>query len=73
MSTVRQYELCDVQDEVKALVTRGVINRKNRIYSLCTFFSYQEWLGIEKILDENDFLLRDPILDLIGPEVWLND
>ena len=73
MSTVRQYGLCDVRDEVKALVLQGLVGRHHRIYSLCSFFSDREWLSIEKILEAHDYFLRDTVVDLIGQEVWAND
>ncbi len=73
MSKVRQYALCDVRDEVKALVSQGLIGRQHRIYSLCAFFSYRDWLHIERILEAHDFLLRDSVIELIGPEIWAND
>lgn len=73
MSTVREYALCDVRDEVKALLSQGAIGRQHRIYSLCAFFNYRDWLNIERILEANDFLLRDRVLDLVGQEHWIND
>lgn len=73
MSEVRQYGLCDVKDEVVALVSQGLIGRQHRIYSLCSFFNYRDWLSIEQILEAHDFLLRDPVIELIGKEVWAND
>lgn len=73
MSKVRQYALRDVKDEVKALVSQGLIGRQHRIYSLCAFFNYRDWLNIERLLEAHDFLLRDPVIDLIGKEVWVND
>lgn len=73
MSAVREYTICNVRDEVQALVSRGAIGRHHRIYSLCTFFNYREWINIEKILEDNDFLLRDRVLDLLGQEAWVND
>lgn len=73
MSKVREYSICDIRDEVQALVVQGVVGRKHRIYSLCSFFNYRDWLNIERILEANDFLLRDTVLDLIGQEIWLND
>jgi hypothetical protein len=73
MSTVRQYDLCDVRDEVKALVAKGLIARHHCIYSVCRFFNHRDWLNIEKILEAHDYLLRDSVLDLLGKEIWAND
>jgi len=73
MSAIREYAICDVKDEVKALVAQGRVSRHHRIYSLCSFFCSRDWLEIERILEANDFLLRDTVLELIGREVWIND
>lgn len=73
MATVRQYSLESVREEVQALVARGLVGRHSRIYSLCRFFDYRAWLRVERLLEEHDYLLRDGVVDLIGPETWLND
>ena len=69
----RQYSICFIQDEVRALVTRGSIGRQNQIYSLSRYFSDSEWQKVGEVLETNDYLLRDYIGDLIGKESWLND
>lgn len=73
LKEARQYSMSAVQDEVRALVTRGVIGRRNKIYSLATHFSQYQWSQVENVLVEHDFLLRDPVGELIGKESWLND
>jgi uncharacterized protein YqgQ len=73
MSIVRQYDLCEVKDEVKALVAKGLIARHHYIYSIYRFFNHRDWLNIERILEAHDYLLRDSVVDLLGQEVWAND
>jgi hypothetical protein len=73
MPAVRQCSIHDIQDEVRALVDRGSIGRQNYIYELCRYFNSREWQEIEPILEENDYLLRDHVIDLLGKEYWLSD
>lgn len=73
MSKLRQYSICDLQDEVRALVLRGAIGRKNRIYELSRHFSERDWPRVERLLELNEFLLRDSVIDLVGVESWVND
>ncbi len=73
MLAERQYSICFIQDEVRALVTRGSIGRQQQIYSLSRYFSDREWKKVGEVLETNDYLLRDHIGDLIGKEAWLND
>jgi len=62
-----------IQDEVRALVTAGVVSRCQRLYALCQHFPLRDWLQIEIVLEAHDYLLRDCIGDLISQEHWLND
>ncbi len=73
MPKVRQYSISDIQDEVRALVARGAVGRQQRIYQLSRHFSDREWPKVEQMLEENEYLLRDCVIDLIGSESWLND
>lgn len=73
MLQTRQYSMSDIQDEVRALVLKGTVNRQQPIYSLCRNFSYTEWQQIEHLLESHDYLLRDHIGDLVGSEYWSND
>lgn len=73
MPRLRQYSISDIQDEVRSLVTRGVLRRQNRIYELSQCFSDRDWPRVEQTLEDNDYLLRDSVIDLIGKEFWLND
>lgn len=67
------YNLEVIQDEARHLVERGLVSRRQPIYVLCEYIPVCEWTFVEHELEENDFLLRDPIADLIGYEEWDND
>jgi len=68
-----QYSLDVIRDEARQLVCRGVLQRSQPLYTLCQHFPACEWGYIERELEQNDFLLKDPILDLLGREDWCED
>ena len=68
-----QYSLDVIRDEACELIRKGVIDSKQPIHVLCQHFPAHEWEAIESELEQNDFLLRDQILDLIGCEKWCED
>ncbi len=67
------YSIQLIQDEVRHLVDRGTISRHQPIYVLCEYIPAREWVCVECELEKCDYLLRDPIGDLIGSETWDND
>ena len=69
----RNYPLNLIQDEVRQLVERGVISRQQHIYTLCEYIPAREWVCVEEELERFEYLLRDRVADLIGPESWEND
>jgi hypothetical protein len=73
MPIVHQYSITDFQDEVRALVSRGLVGRQQRIYELSRHFGDREWHDVERLLDENDYLLKGHVVDLVGKESWTND
>lgn len=73
LKEARQYSIQAIQDEVRALVTRGSIGKRNQLYTLAKFFGDREWPNIERLLETNEYLLRDSVCDLIGKESWMND
>lgn len=73
LTEARKYSIDAIQDEVRALVNRGSVDRRHNIYILSRYFDGREWQEIEHTLTQNDYLLRDSISDLIGRESWLND
>ena len=62
-----------IQDEVRALVEKGTLSRHQPIYSLCQYIPAREWVCVESELENNDYLLRDRIGDLLSTEIWEND
>ncbi|WAL58873.1 DUF4327 family protein [Thermocoleostomius sinensis] len=68
-----QYSMGIIQDEARQLVQKGVVGRNQPIYVLCQYIPAREWACVECVLENNDFLLRDRIGDLLGREDWEND
>jgi hypothetical protein len=68
-----QYSLDVIQDEARELVKKGLVSRNQPIYTLCQFIPPRDWVCVECELERCDFLLRDRIADLMGPETWEND
>jgi hypothetical protein len=52
---------------------QGAISRQQPIYILCQYIPAREWVCVECELEKCDYLLRDPIGDLIGQENWGDD
>ncbi len=73
MLAIHQYCITDFQDEVRALVARGSVGRQQRIYELRKYFSNRQWQKVERLLAEEDYLLRGHIIDLVGKESWISD
>lgn len=75
LSTVEsvRYSLDVIRDEVRRLVDKGVVTRNQRIYTLCQYIPAREWDCMESELEQEDFLLRDRLSDLLGREEWQND
>lgn len=74
MQTItRSYSMNLIKEETLHLVQSGQVSRQQRIYTLCQFFPNGEWRCIEKELEDNDFLLRDRVIDLLPKETWESD
>jgi Domain of unknown function (DUF4327) len=73
MLVIERYSLADFQDEVRALVARGVLSRQQRIYELRGNFDDRAWKNVEQILNLHEYLLKDRITDLVGKECWTSD
>jgi hypothetical protein len=73
MATSNIYSLDFIQDEARQLVRKGVVSRRQAIYTLYDFIPAREWLYVERELEDSDYLLRDTIGELIGAEHWEND
>lgn len=67
------YSLAVIQHEARQLVEKGVVSRRERIYTLWQYIPAREWFRMERELEKSNFLLRDCLGDLIGWEQWHND
>lgn len=67
------YSLEILREEANQLVHKGVISRQQPIYILCQYIPAREWVLVECELERSNYLLRDPIGDLIGHECWRDD
>ncbi|HEY9877987.1 MAG TPA: DUF4327 family protein [Leptolyngbyaceae cyanobacterium] len=68
-----RYTIDVIRDEARQLVQKGVISRQQPIYTLCRYIPAREWALVEGELENEGFLLRDRISDLMGREDWEND
>ena len=50
-----------------------IVSRQQPIYTLSRYLPVSIWEQVERQLEENNFLLRDPIGELISQEQWSND
>ncbi len=71
--TMVLYSLDVIRDEACQLVEKGLLARQQPIYTLCQCIPASEWPELERELELNEFLLRDPIIDLLGKEEWEDD
>lgn len=69
----KTYTLDMLRDEVRQLVDQGIVDRQQPIYTLCRYIPGREWECFEIELEENEFLQRDHIIDLLTKEVWQDD
>lgn len=69
----RGYSIEVIREETRHLVEKGRVSRQQKLFTLCQYFSSGEWRYIEGELEENDFLPRDRVIDLIGGESWESD
>lgn len=68
-----KYSIDVLQQEARQLVEKGIVSRQQPIHTLCQYIPAREWVCVECELERCDFLLRDRIGDLVGPEEWQND
>ena len=73
MVQVAIYSLSFIKDEVQELLRQGLISRHQSIYTLRWYIPNRDWDEIELELERNNFLSRDPIIDLIDNEEWRED
>ena len=72
-SVSTRYSLDTLKEEARQLVETGIVSRQQSIYTLCKYIPAREWVTIECELERCDYLLRDPIGDLISYDSWEND
>ena len=68
-----RYSIDTLKDEARQLIETGLVSRQQSIYTLCKYIPAREWVTIECELERCDYLLRDPIGDLISYDNWEND
>ncbi|PIG92312.1 DUF4327 family protein [Gloeocapsopsis sp. IPPAS B-1203] len=73
MATTVKYDIAVIKEEARQLVEKGLIDRQQPIYALCKYIPGRDWVCVELELEENDFLLRDRIIDLLSKEKWQED
>ncbi len=73
MPVLQQYSIADFQDEIRAMVARGSVSRRARIYELRRNFGDSAWYSFEQLLNLHEYLLKDYVIDLVGVESWAND
>ena len=67
------YTLNMLRDEARALVEKRIVDRQQPIHALCRFVPADGWKCIEIALEEDNFLMRDHIIDLLAQETWEED
>ncbi len=68
-----RYSIETLKDEARQLIETGLVSRQQSIYTLCKYIPAREWVTIECELERCDYLLRDPIGDLVSSDNWEND
>lgn len=68
-----RYSIDTLKDEARQLIETGLISRQQSIYTLCKYIPAREWVTVECELERCDYLLRDPIGELISSDDWEND
>jgi uncharacterized protein YqgQ len=73
LNTTISYTIEVIQEEARQLVKKGILSRQQPIYTLCQYIPAREWMNVEFELEQNEYLLRDRICDLLGREDWNDD
>ncbi|QLE54742.1 DUF4327 family protein [Nostoc sp. TCL26-01] len=73
MDTAVKYDIEVIKDEARQLISKGLVNRQQSIYTLCRYIPNRDWPAFELELERNEFLLRDRIIDLLSHEDWEED
>jgi uncharacterized protein YqgQ len=73
MNTAIKYDIELIKEEANQLVKKGLIQRQQPIYAMFQYIPEREWVYFEHELENNEYLLRDRIIDLIGCELFAED
>ncbi|MEA5620856.1 DUF4327 family protein [Cronbergia sp. UHCC 0137] len=73
MDTVVRYDIAVIKEEALKLVKKGLVNRQEPIYTLFRYIPDSDWVYFEHELENNEYLLRDRIIDLLECEKWEED
>jgi hypothetical protein len=73
MNTIIKYDIDMIKDEALQLVKKGLVHRQEPIFTLFQYIPGREWSYFEHELENNEYLLRDRIIDLLGSEKWEED
>lgn len=65
-----EYSIEQIKEEARCLVEKGTVSCHQPIYILCQYIPAREWVCVECELERCDYLLRDPIGDLISNQRW---
>lgn len=68
-----RYTIDTLKDEARQLIETGIVSRQQTIYTLCKYIPAREWVKVECELERCDYLLRDPIGDLVCCDNWESD
>ena len=67
------YTIEFIKEEARQLIEKGILSRQQPIYTLCKYIPAREWVCVECELERCEYLLRDPIGELVAYESWEND
>ena len=72
-ATTTTYTIEFIKEEARQLIEKGILSRQQPIYTLCKYIPAREWVCVECELERCEYLLRDPIGELVAYESWEND
>jgi uncharacterized protein YqgQ len=51
-----RYSIDVIQEEVRHLVKKGLVSRRQPIYNICEYIPVREWQQVERELESHGFL-----------------
>lgn len=67
------YNFDMIVDEVRALLDNGTVTPLQPLYILANYIPAREWLAVEMELEEQGYLLRNRIGEILAKQKWDND